>query len=262
MPATLNTARAETALFVAPTRVEINDQNPVQEIRVTNMSTIARSYNLSIQNIIMNTNGQTTRVDNFDYSAKRMIRFVPRHFDVPPGGKQIVRIMARFPKDKADGEYHAHLEFLENIQKRAELNKDIQTPENRARMNAQISYVTAIPIITSKGEIKTEIGMKNLKLNTDKNGNPEISMILTRSGNGQGNTYIEAEYISPDGSETKAAVRRSVVVYREINERQHSFALELLDAPTLKKGGQIKVKLYNRAISETDAVDTALIPIP
>ena len=97
------------------------------------MSSIARSYNLSLQNIIMNENGQTVRVDTFDYSAKRMLRFVPRQFDIAPGKKaDCFVIMARFPEGTQDGQYHAHLEFLENVTKRVELNQDA-TPENQAK---------------------------------------------------------------------------------------------------------------------------------
>ena len=253
-------AKAETALFFAPTRLEIPDTMPVQEIRITNMSEFTKSYNLSLQNIIMNTDGKTARVDSFEYSAKRMVRFVPHHFDIPPGGRQIVRVMARFPESVENGEYHVHLEFLENIQKRSELNKEL-TPENRARMKAQISYATAIPIIVSKGEVQTEVGMKDLEVITNEKGEPHVSMVLTRQGNGQGNIFLEAEHIAPDNTETKAAVRRSISVYRELAERQNAFRLELIDQSVIQKGGHVRVKLYNRDVSEDEPVDTVLVPV-
>lgn len=255
-------ARAETVLFFAPTRVDIVENKPVQEIRITNMSNIARAYSLSLQNLIMNEGGHTARVDNFDYSAKRMVRFVPRQFSIKPGERQVVRIMARFPEGAEDGQYHAHLEFLENVSKRAELNKDVDGKESQAKMNAQISYATAIPVIISKGEIKTEISMSDVKLGQDeKSGRSNISLVLGRSGNGQGNIFIEADYIAPDGAEKKAAVRRSVYVYRELNKRNHSFLLELLNEADLQKGGEIRVKLYNKDISETEPVDTISLPM-
>lgn len=253
--------QAETVLFFSPTRIDVTDQQPVQEIRVTNMSSIARSYTLSIENLIMSEAGQTMRVDNFDYSAKRMLRFVPRKFDLKPGAKQIIRIMARFPQDTADGEYHAHIEFLEDLSRREELNKDVSS-DNRAHMKAQISYATAIPVIISKGKIKTEVSMSNLILGKDKKERPEISLDLARSGNGQGNIFLEADYIAPDGSETKAAVRRTIYVYRELNLRQHHVVLELLDYKDLKSGGSVRVKLYNRDVSEQDPVDTVLVAVP
>ncbi len=253
-------AKAETTLFFAPTRLTITDENPVQEIRVTNMSKIARAYNLSIENLMMNEDGLTMRVDNFNYSAKRMIRFVPRNFSLQPQKQQIVRVMARFPSGTEDGEYHAHIEFLENVSKRQELNKDA-SPENRAHMNAQVSFATAVPIIISKGEIKTEVGMKNLVVGKDKEGKPELSLDLTRSGNGQGNLYVEADYISPNNIEKKAAVRRSIYIYRELEVRKHKFLLELLDNKDLEKGGKIKVALFNRDISEQEPVDVVFVPI-
>lgn len=253
--------QAETVLFFSPTRIDVTDQQPVQEIRVTNMSSIARSYTLSIENLIMSEAGQTMRVDNFDYSAKRMLRFVPRKFDLKPGAKQIIRIMARFPQDTEDGEYHAHIEFLEDISRREELNKDVSS-DNRAHMKAQISYATAIPVIISKGDIRTEVSMSNLILGKDKKERPEISLDLARSGNGQGNIFLEADYIAPDGSETKAAVRRTIYVYRELSLRQHHVVLELLDYKDLKSGGSVRVKLYNRDVSEQDPVDTVLVAVP
>ncbi len=254
--------RADTVLFFAPTRVEIDGRKPVQEIRVTNMSDIARAYSVSLHNLIMNEDGLTARVDTFDYSAKRMVRFVPHRFNIEPGKRQIIRVQALFPEGTEDGQYHAHLEFLENVSKRAELNSHVEGREDLARMNAQISYATAVPVTLTKGEIKTDVTMSDVKIGREEpSGRPNISLVLGRSGNGQGNIYLEADYIAPDGTEKKAAVRRTVYVYRELNKRNHSFVLELLDDADLQKGGKIRVKLYNKNISEDEPVDTVLLPI-
>lgn len=257
----ISAVKAEAVLFFSPTRVEIEGGKPVQEIRVTNMSDIARSYNLSLQNLVMNEDGVTVPVDTFDFSAKRMLRFVPRQFDIQPGKKQVIRIMARFPEGTEAGEYHAHLEFLENITRRIELNKDA-SPENQARARAQVAYAAAIPVIIGNGDIKTDVSMDQVKIvphaQTQKRA---LSMDLHRSGNGQGNIFLEADYIGPDGQVKKAAVRRSVYVYRELSVRHHTFLLELLDEADVQKGGQIKVKLYNRDVSESDPIDEAILPL-
>lgn len=257
----VSVAKAEAVLFFSPTRVEIEDGRPVQEIRVTNMSNIARSYNLSMQNLVMGENGTTVPVDTFEFSAKRMLRFVPRQFDIQPGKKQIIRIMARFPEGTQPGEYHAHLEFLENVTRRIELNKDA-TPENQARARAQVAYAAAIPVVISKGDVKTDVAMTNVEITPYKETQKRsVSLDLQRSGNGQGNIFLEAEYIAPNGAVKKAAVRRSVYVYRELEVRHHNFLLELLDDADIKQGGQIKVKLFNRDVSETDPVDETIIPL-
>lgn len=259
--AAIEAKAAETILFFAPTRIEISDKSPVQEIRVTNMSSIARSYTISTENIIMSTNGVTARVENFDYSARRMIRFVPNQFEIKPGQRQIIRIMGRFAPDTADGEYHVHLNFLENLRRRDELNKTDSAPDNKAVAQAEIAYSTSIPIIVTKGEVKTDLTMSDLKLGQNADGQPELSMVLGRSGNGQGNAFVEAHYIAPDGSEVMAGVRRSVYVYREIDRRDYSFVLELLNQEQLQKGGKIKVDLYNKNVSTDKPIDTAFIPV-
>ncbi len=255
-------ARADTVLFLAPMRVDLSDKNPIQEVRVTNVSSISRSYNLSIENIVMNEDGATSRVDNFDFSAKRLVRFVPRKFDIEPGGQQIVRFMARFPSSQGEleGDYHSHIQFLENVSRRDVLNEPKGGEDNIARMNAEISYATAIPLVVTKGEVKTDIAMRDLFVSLDEKKRPFINLTIDRLGNGQGNTMIEVEHISSDGVEEAAALRRTVYVYRELSFRKHKFLLERLKPGDLKPGDKLRIKLFNRNISETDPVDTVLIP--
>lgn len=254
---------AETALFFAPTRVEIKESKPVEEIRVTNMSDIARSYRVNLENVVMGEDGITSRVDNFDYSAKRMIRYVPRKFDLQPGERQIIRIMARYPEGTEDGEYHAHLEFLEDVGRRLEINNiDENDAAARARAMAQVSYATAVPVILSKGAINTSVDMSDVALGKDKNGRPQITLTLHRSGNGQGSALIDVDYIAGDGTSTKVASRRIIPIYREIDIRHHQFILEGADTAALKAGGTLNVNLYGRDVSKDKPIKTVSIKIP
>lgn len=260
-------AHAETILFFAPTRVEVSDQNPVQEIRVTNMSSSVRSYSISTENIVMNTNGTTVTVDNFDYSAKRMVRFVPHQFSIKPGERQIIRVMARFLPDTQDGDYHVHLNFFENLARGTPVNeaateaeKQVQEEVN-AKANAQIAYSTSIPVIVTKGEVKTDVGFKDHNLFFDQQNRAHVGMILTRSGNGQGTALVEATYTAPDGKEVMAGVRRTAYIYREIDQRDYKFMLELLEPGSVQKGGKITLKLYNKNTSQDTPVDSVVIPV-
>ncbi len=251
---------ADTILFFAPTRIDLSDENPIGEIRLSNTSDITRSYSIALRDFIMTEEGVTALVENFDYSARRMVRYVPRQFELAPGGKQIVRIMARFPPGTEDGTFHSHLEFLEDVSRRNELNQT-DGQKSRARMMAQIAYSTAIPVTITKGVISTTLDIVDARLDRDDQGKPVILMGITRSGNGQGNVFLEADYIAPDGTITKAATRRTIYVYREIDERKHSLLLELLDETLFQKGGAIQLRLFNRDVSENDPVKELTIPI-
>jgi P pilus assembly chaperone PapD len=251
---------AETILFFAPTRIDLTEENPVQEIRVTNMSQTVRSYSLSPENIVMNESGVTEQVQDFAYSAKRMVRFVPHKFDIKPGEKQIIRIMGRFLPDMHDGDYHMHINFLENLSRSEELNKDAKS-DNKASAVAQIAYSTSIPVIISKGAISSELSLKDALVGTDKEGRANVKLKLSRSGNGQGNALIEAYYTPPGGTQMMAGVRRSVSVYREIGQRDYDMTLELIEPSKLQKGGTVTLKLFNKAVSQEEPSQVLDIPV-
>lgn len=251
----------EPILFFAPTRIDLTEANPVQEIRVANMSSTIRSYSITPENIVMNENGITEQVEDFSYSAKRMIRFVPHKFDIKPGEKQIIRIMGRYLPDMQDGDYHMHINFLENLSRSAELQKADAPSDNKATAVAQIAYSTSIPVIFSKGSVKTDVAVKDAKLTIGADGRQNVSMIITRNGNGQGNALLEAYYVAPNGQSVMAGVRRSVFVYREINQRNFDMLLELIENGALQKGGKIIIKLFNKSVSLEEPVQTLELPV-
>ncbi len=239
-------AHAEKVLFFSPTRLHLSDRDKVATVDITNLSGIARSYTVSIEDLVMNSEGVTQPVETFDYSARRMLRFVPRSFVLQPDQRQTVRVMVRFPPEAADGQYHSHLRFLENVSERAEINKDRENMTGAA-IHAPLSYAAAIPVIVSKGAIDVKIGMKDLRVLRDpKTGLYNVSLKITREGNGQGTAYLDTEYISPSGQPVTASVRRTVYIYREISERGKMYEITLPEGSKFEKGGKIKVSLYDK----------------
>ena len=262
-------AKAESILFFAPTRLELTDKNPISEVRVTNTSKAPRSYSVNVENIAMANDGVTYRVEDFDYSAKRMIRYVPRRFDLEPGQMQIVRVMARIPSSVADGSYHAHLEFLEDVKRQAELRRqkaeadggDSANDASQAQIEVKFAYSAAIPIVVTKGEINTEVQMQNVRVERNEQGEPEVLLDIVRSGNGQGNIFLEADYVTPDAKTMQAASRRTVFVYREIDIRHHRFTLNMLGADfKAAPNAQVNVRLYNRDVSSDEPVQEVSVP--
>lgn len=254
-------ARAEKVLFFSPTRIELSDRDKVATINVTNLSEIARAYNITAEDFMMTPEGVTRPVETFDYSAKRMIRFVPKSFELQPGQSQTVRVMARYRPDTQDGQYHSHLRFLENISKRAEINEE-RISGNGASMKAPLSYAAAIPVILTKGTVETTVGMKDVKLKKTSGGRYSVTMKLTREGNGQGTALIDTEYFSPSGETIKATVRRTIHIYRELSERKYEYDFEMPDGVSVKAGGKIKIKLFNDSGSGGKFVREEVFEIP
>jgi len=249
---------AEEILFFSPTRINLNNSNPVQTVTISNLSDIARAYSISVEDLIMTPEGITTPVDHFDYSAKRMIRFVPRDFVLKPGEKQTIRIMSRTGPDTAMGDYHSHMRFLEDVTKRQENNPP---PEGGALISAPLSYEAMIPVVLSHGQVQTIIGLKDAKIEKNqKSAGYKISLQLTRDGNGQGIAYIDTNYTAPDGTRTAATVRRTVYIYRELNEVKKEYEFGLPEGTPV--GGNISVSVFDNLSDGAKPVGQMTLPLP
>lgn len=241
-------ASAEKILFLSPTRVNLNEKDRVEVINVSNLSDVARAYKISAQDLIMTRDGVTTPVDSFDYSAKRMIRFVPREFILKPGDRQTIRIMSRVPRDAQDGDYHTHIRFLEDVTQRDKLNP---RQGEGARIEAPLAYEALIPAVVSKGTVEVTLDMPSLTIK--KSGKKyEALATVTRAGNGQGIGHIESVIVNADSTESEFTPRRTVYIYRETDERTK--AIDFPETDIIKAGKTVKFKFY-----DSDAKDAAPI---
>ena len=250
---------AEKVLFFTPTRVLLNDNKNVEVMNITNLSDITRTYNISFQDQVMTYQGFTTPVDNFEHSAKRLLRFVPRDFTLAPGERQTIRIMSRLRPETQNGEYHTHIRFLEDVSKRHENNPP--KPNQNATISAPLAYEALIPIILSHGDVSTSVGVKDVKISKNPdNGNYKIDLVLTREGNGQGIAYVDTHYIGPDGESKTVTPRRTVYLYREINERIKDY--EFAVPQDLPKGGSLKVIVYDKNTPDATHVKELTLALP
>jgi len=255
------TSDAGSVLFFSPTRIDLSDQTRSSSITVTNVSDRALVYKLSMHDYIMLEDGLTQRVDKFAYSAKRIVRFIPREVKLQPQERQIVRLMVRYRGDLPDGDYHSHLRFEEIPEKSAELNA-LNNPEKTAAMGAYVSYSAAIPITVSHGKTHVTIDMKDVSL-TQKPDSPrsyKIMMTLTRDGNSQGVAYFETYYVAPDGTRTEVTKRRTRHIYREVNQRNSDYEFTLPEGLAIEKGGQFTVTLFDKDDKTAEAINSISLP--
>lgn len=249
---------AAKVLFFTPTRVELDDQKKVEVMNITNLSDITRAYKVSFQDQVMTYEGYTASVDNFEYSAKRMLRFVPREFALEPGERQTIRIMSRLRPDTAEGEYHTHVRFLEDVSQRDELNPQ---PEGQASISAPLAYEALIPAIISHGNIQNSIDLKDAKISKNpETGKYDVNLVVTRTGNGQGIAYVDTSYIAPNGEASSVTPRRTVYIYREITERKKDYDFVLPEGAA--PGGSVKVSVYGDPKKGADPVKEMTLALP
>ena len=253
-------AYAETILFVSPTRVNLDEKHKIEVINVSNTSDVSRTYQISLQDLAMTEKGITTLKEDFPYSAKKMVRFFPREFTVAPGQSQVIRVMARIPADTPDGEYHVHIKFFEDAQEQG-APAPLAGSGNTSSMRAPLAYSTMLPITVSKGKIETKLGWTGPVLTQGAvPENYHFSTTLTRSGNGQGRSYLEISYEPVPGKPVQIGPRRANYVYREIDRLDYGF--DFPKPKDMPPSGQIKFRLLSGDSSNPTFVDEKSLAIP
>lgn len=250
-------AQASKFLFFSPNRVEISDADKVEVVNITNLSEEERSYTISTEDLIMTPEGVTAPVENFDYSAKRMIRFVPRQFTLKPGERQAIRVMGRIKGDVPDGDYHTHMKFLEDISKRKNPNQN--EGSQAATISAPMSFETMIPVIYSHGKVDAKISFDEAKISKSAK-KIKIHVKLGRSGNGQGVGYLHTLLVDDNGNSHVLTPRRTVNIYRELNQRDLTY--DFMWPEGLAKSGKISLKLRNTKDNDANPIATIDLDIP
>ena len=246
--------RKDSVLFVAPTRLEMGPKDRIKTVVVTNKSERARRYDINIIEQEMNEQGLTETVEQFKYSAKSMLRFVPKRFTLEPNERQVVRVMVRRKANIEDGDYHSHMLFRE-VPVRPEKKKElIDTTKQQASFSIPALYGLAIPVVVQQGNIESDVKITDAKLIN----NESLAISFDRSGNAEGTGRITVEY----GGKS-IAQRQWIRIYRERDTITRLVKLDVPEGVTLS-GGEIKIDLLDGvsdSFEEASTLQTFTVPV-
>lgn len=250
-----------SVLFVAPHRLIIEPTDKVDIISVTNKSDRPRRYDLTLVDQVMGSDGVTTRKDTFDYSIKRMVKYVPKRFSLQPGERQTVRVMVSRPKDLADGDYHSHLLFREvplSVKDKEQLKDERKEAEKTVSFEIRTLYGIAVPVVVQTGKIDGNLTMGDPVLGMTKDGKQHVLNIdFSRSGNSEAAGKVNAQYVV-DGKEPVPVIEAQWVrLYRETEKVSKQFVMS--NMPADAKGGKIVVYMMR---DENDEAKTDKKEIP
>lgn len=243
----------QSVLFVAPNRVVIEPKDRIKTVVVNNKSDKVRRYDITVVNQVMNEQGLTTRKDNFEYSARPMLRFVPKRFTLNPGERQVVRVMVRRPPNLSDGDYHSHMLFRE-VPERDKNKKALL--ENRNSNNSAFEiralYGIAVPVFVQQGKIESSIAISDAKLLN----NSSLAMSFARTGNAEASALLRAQYTPPGAQQAVDIMKeRWVRMYREVDQISKVYELKFPEGVSLQSGGEVTFSLVKPISSSREKVD-------
>lgn len=253
--APLSAFAQSTILFVSPSRVQIASDENIASINVANQSEEERRYDLTVVDQVMNEDGLTSRKETFDYSAKRMLRFVPKRFTLKPGERQIVRVMARRPQDLPDGDYHSHLLFREvPLGQKSKADIEAERSEQKVQFEIRALYGIAVPVIVQKGAISSDIDLGNAYYVPASDGAPaHLAVELERSGNAEGAGRLYVEYVPGEGGEpVEVTPSLWIPIYREVDTLTKRIPLANLPEGVNLSSGKIVLTLVEGADKRED----------
>ncbi|MBA44046.1 MAG: hypothetical protein CMF62_08605 [Magnetococcales bacterium] len=227
-------ASASSLLFISPHRAVIASGDRTTEVTVANQSDYKRRYEITLIDSVMTEAGATKRVDTFEYSAKRMLRYVPRSVELEPGERQTVRVMVRRPRDLADGDYHTHMLFREQqVEEPVEQNTD----EDRTfSFEVGARYGVAIPVIVQAGTVESDLSFGTVTPQAEPKG---MTVEFKRGGNAEANGFLRIFKETPAGEEV-ASSPMWVRIYREVDRIERTVPL----LPEITAKGTFVLRLY------------------
>jgi hypothetical protein len=202
--------QAEGVLAVAPLRLMLGSKTNSDVLSLTNRSDKTHTYKLVMQDQVMQADGNIVAQEGFGFSAKRMLRFMPRQVTLKPGERQNVRVMAMIPEGAAEGDYHTHLIF--------EQQKDVvevsgTSVDKGLRIELGNLYSVGIPVIVQNGAMTGKLKLLEAKEVTT-NGKTSVNVTLARTGNSEGSAML---IVVDRATGEKVSSPRNTHVYHEVD---------------------------------------------
>ena len=167
------TSELLAGVLAAPTVVFLSDKNRTGRIHLENPSSKPKEVEVyfsfaipvsdslgNIALVLQDSNITDTR------SCAEWVRAFPRKVLLPPNGSQVVRLVARPPKDLADGEYWARI-----VIRSQEGETSIPLANESEQITTQLNMImqTAISLKYRTGELAAKAELKSLKTTIENN---------------------------------------------------------------------------------------------
>jgi fimbrial chaperone protein len=174
-------ATSMAKLLVTPTRIDLNNSNKVQALKLINESNEEVTYRIGYMYQNMNADGSYTKLTDEEIGKRseieKMVMYSPRQVTLEPKQTQTVRFALR-RKEGTTGEINAHVLFKEMQKKSAVPQLAKKSEDGDFSIEIKPLFNIAIPVIVSdmNQNIKMMATITDVNIN---NTNKVVSLKLT-----------------------------------------------------------------------------------
>lgn len=228
-------------LRVMPTHAFLDDKRKSFKLSVKHNGNKAAWYSIKSVFYRMKPDGSVEaipgkQVKEEERPALNLFRFSPRRVLLEPGKEQIIRLIVKRKKNLPDGEYRAHLYFVEDedlsdAPKKGEFTKPVMALKSRVAI--------AVPVLYRHGNVELKVELSDFNLLADAKGGPqEFTLKMKTNGNGFAFGNLLGFFVPENGDEIEVMKIKGVSSY--ISERTLKYKFNMVEKPLGK--GKIKIR--------------------
>jgi fimbrial chaperone protein len=210
-------------LSILPTRIVLEPGATSGQVTLFNSGSQAITYRIEALELEALAEGGYRPVvegDVPDWSASRWLRYAPRQVTLGPNERQVIKIIARAPRDVAPGEYRSHLRFssipvVEPVKEGAPDEGNDET-ERSVAVTVGLEYRITIPVLLRLGELEGGAKINTARIETDPETG-EARALITLSRTGQRSDYGVVRVTDASGAEV--GLLRGVAILPPLDRR-------------------------------------------
>jgi P pilus assembly chaperone PapD len=219
---------AQGNLIIVPRRVVFEGTKRTQDLNLANTGTDTAKYLISTIQYKMLEDGnfqEITKPDTGQNFADKNFRFFPRSVVLAPNEAQTIKIQLINTGNLQSGEYRSHLYFRAVPNEKPLVDKESEKSESAISVRLIPTFGIAIPVIIRRGTSTSNVSFSASSIVISSQGNNQLKVAFTRSGNMSVYGDIKVDYISPQGKTTQVGMARGFAIYTP-NTTRH-FILDL-----------------------------------
>ncbi len=227
---------------ILPRKIVIEDRARSGDLTLLNMGDKTIIVRVEIISYKQKADGAYEHLDgplNSAFVPEDVIRFSPRQFTLPPGGRQKVRLSVQKPANLPEGEYRFHVKALSFDE--GEFSVRRQPAAKGSSVGIKTNVAVAIPVIVRQGKLTTGAKISNVSFvsSTQTGTNkPGLKMDISRTGTaGVMGTLIA--YSDAGGTPKEIGRISNLNVFSEVQTRH--VAMSLNEVPA----GRIRIEYVN-----------------
>lgn len=238
---------ATKMLMLNPVRTIFTDRQRSVNTHVINNSEEPITYTISLVTMRKGENGKLYEPETEteeERLVKNMIRFSPRRATIEPGKRQVVKLMARKPKNLPPGEYQTRLRLSPLVPQHSPAPKPANRTGKKGMIDLDLIVDSTFPIIIQHGGLTAEVTPLSIALKEFPKAPAGIAADVTFSRSGDcsafGNVFLT--FTPADNSKARREIGRALglAIYLPNTERTMTVPLTGVSRQELT-GGTIRV---------------------